>query len=164
MPFLPLFSHIMANPPEIAPASAACHLFVCLRMSNRCACLLNESRPLRFSSGTSIEVAASRSNSSSSSAEPVIPRVLKDDTRMGKAFRRNLYREVKEPGNKHEKISNEQLTDELTKHSCESPGIPTKNCVTYHSKAVISGCLKVFNKYPFLIATVKPTLAYDEYE
>ena len=97
MPFLPLFSHIIANPPEIAPASAACHFFVCLRISNCRACLLKESRPLRLSSGTSIEVAASRSKSSSSSAEPVFPRVLMDEMRMGKAFRRNLYREVKEP-------------------------------------------------------------------
>ena len=68
-------------------------------MSSCFACLLNESWPLRFSSGTSIEVAASRSNSSSSSAEPVFLRALMDETRMGKAFRRNLYREVKEPKN-----------------------------------------------------------------
>ena len=90
MPFLPFFSHIIANPPEIAPASAACHFFVCVRTSNFCACLLKESRLLRFSSGTSIEVAASRSNSSSSSAEPVFPRIRMDETMMGRAFRRNL--------------------------------------------------------------------------
>jgi len=46
-----------------------------------------------------MEVTASRSNSSSSSAEPVAPRGLMDGTRMGRAFMRNLYREVKEPEN-----------------------------------------------------------------
>lgn len=59
-----------------------------------------------------MEVAASRSNSLSSSAEPVLPRGSADGMRMGRAFMRNLYRDVKEPKNCHEKVSNEHLRDE----------------------------------------------------
>lgn len=152
-PRRPLFSHIIAIPPARAPARAACHLLVFFLTMASCALVLSDKRAVRFERGTRRVVLgcsavgpASRSSSKkgevlSSFCEGFLDGGgLSAGIRIGRAFNKNLYIEVKVPSKEITLIrcshAGQKMTI-LTQHRRESPSISPKDSMPHNRKPYV---------------------------